>query len=160
MHPSKKPPPKKENHSVIWKTGKCVAHVWCSRKNLYLINIEAKGRKWNTQAAFLWSLAGLRTHVESLNRQLRKETKPGVYSVPTLGWVNASVMPFSPYLNELFWAFPCSNTSKGTYSSVRQLVCLESPSPGPQTPVETPADPLSAQKPPEPAGTHRAETAP
>lgn len=87
--------------------------------------------------------------------------------MPTLGWVNTSVieiyfiyMPFSPYLNELFWAFPCLNTSKGTYSSVRQLVCLESPSPGPQTPVETPADPLSAQKPPEPAGTHRAETAP
>lgn len=82
---------KKKWEMLLFENRKNCNSVKCNsvlmqQKTLYLVNIEAKRRKWNTQAALLWSMVRLWTHVQSLHCQLRKKRHPGYNSVHTLSW--------------------------------------------------------------------------
>lgn len=73
------PPPKKGNHSVIWKTGKCVAHVWYRGKTFTWSILRRRGvsetRKQHSCGAWLDSGHMWRALTVNWERKQNKRTQ-------------------------------------------------------------------------------------
>lgn len=156
---------KKTNKAVSAGKKKKKIRYWIFffvRNYFYLIDIQSKRHQGDTKAALLRSLTRLRTHVNCLHCQLKTKNTKVVTAGTRLGLGLCAVgrLACLPCWNELFEAFPCWSTSRGTCSSGRQPVGLGSPGLARQTPGGRLAGRLLARQPPGSVGTRHAGTSP